>query len=65
MILVNNLLYSCNAVTQYVDNTFRYSEKRGKKRFNAMATVADNSCSMSHDKSNKVASKEEVCPMYN
>ena len=30
-----------------------------------MATVADNSCSMSHDKSNKVASKEEVCPMYN
>ena len=31
MILVNNLLYSCNAVTQYVDNTLRYSEKRGKR----------------------------------
>ena len=30
-----------------------------------MATVADNSCTMSQDKSNKVASKVEVCPMCN
>ena len=30
-----------------------------------MATAADNSCNMSHDKSNKVASKVEMCPMCN
>ena len=36
-----------------------------KKRFSAMATVADNSCNISQDKSNNVASKVEVCPMCN
>ena len=30
-----------------------------------MATVADNSCNMSHDNSNKIASKVEVFPMSN
>ena len=30
-----------------------------------MAEVADNSCNMSHDKGNKVASKVEMCPMCN
>ena len=42
-----------------------YSEKREIKRFNTMATVADNSCNLSQDKSNKVASKVEACPMCN
>ena len=65
MTLVNDPLYSCNAVRQYVDRAPRYSEKRERNKFNAMATVADNSCNMSHDKSNKVASKVEVCPTCN
>ena len=30
-----------------------------------MTTVADNSCNVSHDKGNKVASEVEVCPMSN
>ena len=61
MTLVNDLLYSRDAVSQYVERVPRYSEKRERKRFNAMATVADNSCNLSQDKSNNVASKVEVC----
>ena len=63
MTLVNDPLYSRNAVSQYVNRAPRYSEKRERKKLNAMETVADNSCHVSHDKSNKVASKVEVCPM--
>ena len=59
------LVYSRDAVRQYVDRAHRHSEKRERKRFNVMATVADNSCNMSHDKSNKIASKVEVFPMSN
>ena len=40
-------------------------KKRERKKFNAMATVPDNSCNVSHDKSNKVASKVKVCLMCN
>ena len=40
-------------------------EKGKEKRFNATATGANNSCNMSHDKSNKVTSKVKVCPMCN
>ena len=65
MTLVNDPLYSRDAVSQYVERVPRYSEKRERKRFNAMATVGDNSCNLSRDKSNKVASKVEVCPMCN
>ena len=65
MTLVNDPLYSRDAVSQYVERVPRYSEKRERKRFNAMATVADNSCNLSQDKSHKVASKVEVCPMCN
>ena len=39
--------------------------EKERKKFNAMATVVDNSCNMSQDKSNEVASKVEVCPMCN
>ena len=63
MILVNDTLYSCDAVSQFVERTPRYSEKRERKSFNAIATVGDNSCNISQDKSNKVPSKVEVCPM--
>ena len=63
--LVNDPLYSRDAVNQYVDRAPRYSEKRERKKVNAMATVTDNSCNMSHDKSNKVASKVEMYPMWN
>ena len=63
--MVNDPLYSRDAVSQYVDMAPRYSEKRERKKFNAMATVADNTCDMSYDKSNKVASKVEVCPIFN
>ena len=58
-------LYSCDAVSQYVERAPRYSEKRERTRFNTIATVTDNSCSISQDKSNKVASKVEVHPMCN
>ena len=40
-------------------------EGKERKKFNAMETVDDNSCNISQDKSNKVASKIEVCPMCN
>ena len=63
--LVNDPLYSRDAISQYVDRAPRQSEKRVRKKFDAMATAADNSCNMSHDKSNKVASKVEMCPMCN
>ena len=63
MTLVNDPLYSRNAVSQYVNRAPRYSEKRERKKLNAMETIADNSCHVSHDKNNKVASKVEVCPM--
>ena len=63
MTLVNDPLYSRNAVSQYVNRAPRYSEKRERKKLNAMETITDNSCYVSHDKSNKVASKVEVCPM--
>ena len=65
MTLVNETLYSHNAVIQYVDRSPRYSEKRKKKRFSGMATVTDNSYNMLHDKSIKIASKAKVCPMSN
>ena len=65
MTLVNDPLYSRDAVSQYVEGAPRSSEKRERKRFNAVATVANNSCNISQDKSNKVASKVEVCPMCN
>ena len=65
MALVDEPLYSRDAVSQYVERTPRYSERRERKRFNAMETVDDNSCNISQDKSNKVASKIEVCPMCN
>ena len=39
--------------------------EKERKKLNAMATVVDNSCNMSQDKSNEVASKVEVCPMCN
>ena len=65
MALVDEPLYSRDAVSQYVERAPRYSERRERKRFNAMETVDDNSCSISQDKSNKVASKIEVCPMCN
>ena len=65
MTLVNDPLYSCDVVSQYVDRAPRYSDKRERKKFNAMATVADNSCNMSQDKSSKVVSKVEMCPVCN
>ena len=65
MTLVNDPLCSRDAVSQHVDRVHRYSQKREKKNFNAMETVADNPCNMSHDESNKVTSKVEVCPMCN
>ena len=65
MTLVNDPLCSRDAVSQYVDRVYRYSEKREKKNFSAMETVADNTCNMSHDESNKVTSKVEVYPMCN
>ena len=65
MTLVNDPLYLRDAVNQYVNTAPRYSEKREIKKFNAMATVTDTSCNMSHDKSNKVPSKVEMCPMCN
>ena len=65
MTLVNDPLYSCDVVSQYVDRAPRYSDKRERKKFNAMATVADNSCNMSQDKSSKVESKVEMCPVCN
>ena len=51
MTLVNDPLYSRDAVSQYGDTAPRKKEKRERKKFNAMATVADNSCDMSYDKS--------------
>ena len=42
--LVNNHLYSCDAVSQYVEREPRYSEKRETKRFSAVGKMADNSC---------------------
>ena len=65
MNFLNNLLYSLNAVSQYINRAPRYSEKRERKKVNAMATVADNSFNISHDKRNKVASKVEVCRTCN
>ena len=65
MTLVNDPLSSCDAVSQYVERAPRYSEKRERKRFKAMATLADNSCKISQTDSNKVASVVEVCPMCN
>ena len=65
MTLVNDPLSSCDAVSQYVERAPRYSEKRERKRFKAMATLADNSCKISQTDSNKVASMVEVCPMCN
>ena len=65
MTLVNDPLHSRDAVSQYVNKAPRYNEKRERKKFNAMATVADNFCNMSHDKSNKVVSKVEVSSMCN
>ena len=63
--MVDEPLYSRDAVSQYVERAPRYSERRERKRFSATETVGDNSCSISQDKSNKVASKIEVCPMCN
>ena len=65
MTLVNDPLYSCGAVSQYVERAPRRSEKRERKRFSAIATVTINSCNISEDKSNKIASKVEVCPKCN
>ena len=65
MNFLNNLLYSLNAVSQYINRAPRYSEKRERKKVNAMATVADNSFNISHDERNKVASKVEVCRTCN
>ena len=65
MSFVNDPLYSHDDVSQCIDRAPRYIENRGRKKFNAVAEVADNFCNMSHDKSNKVASKVEMCPMCN
>ena len=65
MTLVNDPLYSRGAVSQYVIRAPRCNEKRERKRFTAMETVTDNSCNISYDKSNKVASKVEMYPMCN
>ena len=65
MILVNDTLYSRDVVSHYVDRAPKYSQKKKRKKFNAMATMSDTSCNISHDESNKVASKLEVCPMCN
>ena len=63
MSLVNDPPYSRDAISQYIERAPRYSEKRERKRLNAMAAVADNSCNISQDKSYEVSSKVEVCPM--
>ena len=49
MTLINDLLYPHKTVSQYVDRAPRYSKKKKRKKFNAIATVADNSCNVSHD----------------
>ena len=61
MTLVNDPLSSCDAVSQYVKRAPRYSEKRERKRFKAMATLANNSCKISQNDSNMV----EECPVCN
>ena len=65
MTLVNDPLYSRGAVGQYVIRAPRCNEKRERKRFTTMETVTDNSCNISYDTSNKVASKVEMYPMCN
>ena len=63
MSLVNDPPYSRDAISQYIERAPRYSEKRERKMFNAMATVADSSWNVSKNESYKFASKIEVCPM--
>ena len=63
MNLVNDPLYSRYDASQYDERAPTYSGKIKIERFNVMATVADNSCNISQEESNKVASKVEVFPI--
>ena len=58
MTLVHDHLYSRDAVSQYVERAPRYSGKTERKTI-----VADNSCNISQEKSDKVTSKVKVYPM--
>ena len=60
MTLVSCLLYSRDVVSHYVKRALRYSKNSERKRFNAIATVTDNSWHILQEKSNKVASKIKV-----
>ena len=58
MTLVHDHLYSRDAVSQYVERAPRYSGKTERKTI-----VADNSCNISQEKSDKVTSKVKVYPI--
>ena len=67
MTLVNDPLYSHNTVSQYVERAPRYSQK-GKERDSTQWQQWLKILVIYHRErviKSKVASKVEVCPMYN